>query len=374
MKILVFLLLISTSIFSQRTNDEILSNNIDNAQLAVDWLTKGNIEKYNFYKKNHPKFNAFQLFELSNVLEEWVDNNKNSAFILQASKELIDEVEKKNHQDPFGRQVILYEINAMANANLGNSSVALQQIEKSGTLNSPFRQMAYFRNSTANYLTRYGAILSAAGQHRRALDTLSNAVRSAASTSQTIKVLREVYKKVHGNADANKYIKTLQNEAYHKIYKDVEKAWLAKTIPTPDIALSDMNGKTIKLTDYKGKIVVIDFWSTTCKPCVAAFPAFERIVELYKDEPFQLFVVNVGESPDIVQPFMDKKDYHLQVLFDDNEALFNALNTIGTPQKFIIDTNGNINQTAIGYAGSDDKEFYKLKAMVELAKEKSKAN
>ncbi|MNE66968.1 hypothetical protein D3C80_1625510 [compost metagenome] len=68
---------------------------------------------------------------------------------------------------------------------------------------------------------------------------------------------------------------------------------------------------------------------------------------------------------------MDKKGYKLDVLFDNDEAIFKALDALGTPQKFIIDTKGNINQTGIGYAGSDDKEFYKLKAMVELTKARS---
>jgi peroxiredoxin len=148
----------------------------------------------------------------------------------------------------------------------------------------------------------------------------------------------------------------------------VEKAWITKTRPAPDLPLLDMNGKTVKLSDYRGKIVVIDFWSTTCKPCVAAFPAFERVLDLYKKQPFRLFVINVGEDQQTIKSYMDKKGYKLEVLIDNNEVIFKALDALGTPQKFIIDANGNINQMSIGYAGSDDKEFYKLKAMIELTK------
>jgi peroxiredoxin len=341
------------------------------AQLAVDWLIKGNIDKYKFYEGTNPKFTALQLFDLSNLLEYWVDDNKNIAVVEQISKQILAEIQKKMHDDTFGRTSVLLEVNAMANASLGNIDIAMTNIKKSGE-NAIFREFAYFRNSKANYLNRLGAILSAAGEHQRALDTLSNAVRTAISTPKTLVTLKAVYQKAKGNnLGVEKYIAALQDEAYRKIAKDVDKAWIADTKPAPDVTLTDMNGKAIKLSDYKGKIVVIDFWSTVCKPCIAAFPAFERANDLYKDEPFQLFVINEGETPDVAKPYMDKKGYKLNVLFDNDEAIFKALGAVGTPQKFIIDTEGNINQTGIGYAGSDDKEFYKLKAMVELTKVRS---
>lgn len=341
------------------------------AQLAVDWLVNGNVNKYKRYKNTNPKFTALQLFDLSNLLEYWVDDNKNIAVVEQISRQILEEIEKKMHDDTFGRTVTLLEVNALANAKLGKVDVAMRNIEKSNALKSPYRQFAYFRNSNANYLNRYAAILSASGQHQRALDTLSNAIKTAVSTPKTILTLKDVYNKVKGDAGADQYIAALQDEAYQKIYKDVEKAWIAEAKPAPDVTLTDINGKALKLSDYKGKIVVIDFWSTACKPCVAAFPAFERAVDFYKKEPFQLFVINEGETPDIVKTYMDKKGYKLDVLFDHDEAIFKALGALGTPQKFIIDADGNINQTGIGYAGADDKEFYKLKAMVELTKVRS---
>ena len=401
-KLILLLLLVSGSVYAQQTPQQLVKEfhdivNVEDeerfyndliakrpadpakpaqyneyrAQLAVDWLIKGNIDKYKFYKSTNPKFSALQLFDLSNLLEYWVDDNKNTAVVEQISKQILAEIQKKMHDDTFGRTSILLEVNAMANARLGNIGIAMTNIKNSGK-NAIFRNIAYFRNTKANYLNRLGAILSAAGEHQRALDTLSNAVRTANSTPKTLVTLKAVYQKAKGNnSGVEKYIAALQDEAYHKITKEVEKAWIADTKPVPDVTLTDMNGKAIKLSDYRGKIVVIDFWSTVCKPCIAAFPAFERANDFYKDEPFQLFVINEGETPDVAKPYMEKKGYKLNVLFDNNEAIFKALGALGTPQKFIIDAKGNINQTGIGYAGSDDKEFYKLKAMVELTKARS---
>ncbi|WP_343693919.1 TlpA disulfide reductase family protein [Chitinophaga sp.] len=340
------------------------------AQLAIDWLKEGNIDKYYFYKNTNPRFTAIQLFELSNLLESWVDNDQHIEWVQQISKQVLDEIAHKGHDDSFDRNGTLLEVNAVANAKLGNLAIAMENIKKSDK-NAMYRKIPYFRNSDANYLNRLGIILLAAGQPQRAFDMLSNAVRTAISTPKTVASLKLAYQQVKGStAGMDNYVSSLQEEAYQKIAKEVAEAWITDTKPVPDVSLTDMNGKAIKLTDYKGKIVMIDFWSTVCKPCVAAFPAFERVMELYGKEPFQLFVINEGESPEIVRPFMEKKGYKLDVLFDQDETIFKALGALGTPQKFIIDAKGNINQTSVGYAGSDDKEFYKLKAMVELAKAK----
>ncbi|MFD2556684.1 TlpA family protein disulfide reductase [Sphingobacterium tabacisoli] len=337
-------------------------------QLAVDWLIKGNIEKYQFYKQTKPTFTPLQLFELSNYLEEWGDSNTNIPLIQQLSNELLVEIQKGIHNDQFSRESVLLAVNAVANARLGNLQLAKDRIKESNE-KDVFGAIPYFRNSKANYLNRYAIILSADGEHQRALDTLSKAVREGNSTIALRKTLRDVYLQVNGRTkDVDTYIKLLQEEAYQKIYKEVQKDWQAAGRLVPSIPLKDMNGKEIVLSDYKGKIVVIDFWSTACKPCVAAFPAFEHIVDKYKDEPFELFVINVGEDVTTARNYMKKKGYVLDVLFDNNEAIFNALEALGTPQKFIIDTEGRIRLTGIGYAGSDDKEYLKLKAMIELTK------
>jgi hypothetical protein len=159
------------------------------AQLAVDWLIKGNIKKYQFYKNTNPKFTSLQLFDLSNLLEYWVDDNKNIAAVEQISRQLLDELEKKMYKDQFSRTAVLQEVNAMANARLGNIDIAIKNIEKSGS-GAEMRNFPYFRNSKANYLNRYAAILSAAGQHQRALDTLTKAVREANSTPKLIATLK----------------------------------------------------------------------------------------------------------------------------------------------------------------------------------------
>jgi peroxiredoxin len=142
------------------------------------------------------------------------------------------------------------------------------------------------------------------------------------------------------------------------------------TKPIHEISLPDLNGNTINFNDYKGKILVVDFWTTMCTPCVAAFAGFEKVVSEYEKEPFQLFVIDIFEPQEEVKSFITKKGISLDVLRDEpNEAY----NVNGTPTKIVFDTMGNIRFFTASYAGSTDREYYKLKAMVEITKAKSKS-
>ncbi|MCK7556357.1 TlpA family protein disulfide reductase [Chitinophaga sedimenti] len=290
----------------------------------------------------------------------------------------------------MSRTQVLLEVNALANAKLGKLDMAMKNIEKSGLQKDNAREIKYFKDSKAKYLTRYCQIISIAGEHKRALDTLDAAFRHADSNPKMVAVYKEIYKKVHGNVDGvDQHIKSLQDQAYQQYYKEVEKSYIAGDsititgkFPHPDgsgemltlfdankpvknIALTNLAGQPVKLSDMAGKILVVDFWTTGCTPCVAAFAGFEKVVADYKQEPFKLFVVNIFETEDAVKTFVERRGITLDVLRDEPNEAFNIN---GTPTKIIYDPMGNIRFYAVGYAGSTDREYYKLKAMVEIVK------
>lgn len=366
--------------------------------LAVAWLAKGNLDRYNHYTKNEPKFSYPNLLDLTYALEYLVEDNKNLGIVEQVSRQVLDVMDKKKdkvYDDLDGdRMQVLLELNAMANARLGNVDVAMKNIERSSTIKG-MREGKYFRDSKSNYLNRYGIVLAAAGQDKKALDLLTEAVKTADSNPKLVATLREVYKKVNGNDKGlDDMIKSLQDEAYQKYYKEVEKSYIADskipfqgTIADPnsddkskmitiltakqhakDVSLTDLNGKTVNFADYKGKILVIDFWTTGCTPCVAAFAGFEKVVADYKKDAFQLFVVNLFEEQPTVQSFVAKKGITLDVLRDEPNSAYDIQ---ATPTKIVFDAMGNIRFYGVGYAGSTDREYYKLKAMVEIIKARS---
>jgi thiol-disulfide isomerase/thioredoxin len=346
------------------------------AQLAADWLADGNLEKYNYYKSLNPQFSAVQLLDLCNVLESWSDQDKNTQWVEKISSDLLNEINKGILSDGIGRTQILYEVNAVANARLGNMDLGMQNIQKSTSLDKDgLRDAKYFKDSKANYLNRYAVILSAAGQNQKAFDLLTKAVRDADSNALLLETLKKIYIKVKGNSDGcDKYITDLQNEAYQNVYKKVEKEYIKAIKPMPKTIIADLNGKNTNLADYKGKILVIDFWATLCKPCVAAFSAFELVVEEYKNEPFQLFVIDLFETQETVRTFVTKKNIKLDVLHDEASIAGDiySIQTKGTPTKFVFDFNGNIRFDSTGYQGSTHREYYKLKSMVEIIKKQQK--
>ncbi|WP_461629111.1 peroxiredoxin family protein [Labilibaculum euxinus] len=372
--------------------------NVFRVALATGWLAEGNIEKYRYYMQTNPEISGVSLINLTYVLQDLVDDKKYLNIVEEISKGIIDDIEKKGKDDDvigiYQLQVLL-EVNAVANAELGNVDIALKNIKKSSEIKDGARELKYFKDSKSNYYNRYAIVLSAAGEDKKALDTLVNAVRNADSNPKLVKTLRQVYKKVHGNVKgADKLIADLQEEAYENEYEEVEKLYIGEStipfqgvIPPPsgngkpfslfnatkqvyEISLPDLNGNTINFNDYKGKILVIDFWTTMCTPCVSAFAGFKRVVSEYKKEPFQLFIINLFEEQESVKNFITKKGISLDVLRDEpNEAY--GVN--GTPTKIVFDTMGNIRFYSSGYAGSTDREYYKLKAMVEITKAKNKS-
>ncbi len=66
--------------------------------------------------------------------------------------------------------------------------------------------------------------------------------------------------------------------------------------PAPEIVGTDVDGKTVKLSDLKGKVVLIDFWATWCPPCIAAFPELKALDTKYGDKGFEVFAVNLDAA------------------------------------------------------------------------------
>ncbi|RZK23467.1 MAG: redoxin domain-containing protein [Flavobacterium sp.] len=336
-----------------------------------------------------PKFSALHLMNITYALEDLVDNGKHVKVVEQISRDLLDKLEKGVLTDFVSRTQVIMEVNALANAKLGNIEVAMKNIVKSGTIKNSARESNYFQDSKAKYYTRYSLILAASGEYKKALDTLTKALRNADSNPKLVSTYKEIYKAVKGSMKgADKEIKMLQDEAYHHYYKELQSSYITTTgtregflpatkknskpfkiftskIPFDEIELPDLKGNMVRFADYKGKVLVIDFWSTVCTPCMAAFAGFEKVVAEYKNDPFQLFIIDLYEPLNTVKSLVAKKEVKLDVLHDESDKSFSIQ---ATPTKIVFDPMGNIRFYSAGYAGSTDREYYKLKAMVEITK------
>jgi peroxiredoxin len=137
--------------------------------------------------------------------------------------------------------------------------------------------------------------------------------------------------------------------------------------PAPDFKLKDIDGKTVSLSDFKGKILVIDFWATWCEPCRNSFPATKMVIEKYKDDPNVKFLFIDTRETDanyqgLVKKFLDDNQYTFYVVFDEKSddgkmnATYKRFVMPGIPTKFFIDGSGVIKYKMIGYFPDQKKE------------------
>jgi len=127
----------------------------------------------------------------------------------------------------------------------------------------------------------------------------------------------------------------------------------------PDFSLKDINGKTVKLSDYKGKTLIIDFWATWCGPCRASFPAMKIVIDKYKSDPnVQFLFIDTRETDvnyqKIVKKFLADNHYSFHVVFDEKgddgkmNAIFKKYVMPGIPTKYFIDKEGIIRDKMVG--------------------------
>ena len=128
----------------------------------------------------------------------------------------------------------------------------------------------------------------------------------------------------------------------------VESAKLA-----PGWELTDLEGKTVRSSDFKGKVVVLDFWATWCPPCRAEIPDFIALQKKYSSEGLAVIGVSVDQaSLKTVKAFAEKNGINYPVVLADNKIVDSFGGIDGLPTTFLIDRNGNIVKQHLGFTPS----------------------
>ncbi|MBH0157148.1 MAG: thiol-disulfide oxidoreductase ResA [Bacillota bacterium] len=110
----------------------------------------------------------------------------------------------------------------------------------------------------------------------------------------------------------------------------------------PNFVLKDLNGKSVKLSDYRGKGVFLNFWGTWCKPCEREMPYMERQYQKYKDQGVEILAVNIAESNVSVKNFVDRYHLSFPIPMDKDREVTKAFGIGPIPTTVLIDKNGKI--------------------------------
>jgi peroxiredoxin len=120
-------------------------------------------------------------------------------------------------------------------------------------------------------------------------------------------------------------------------------------IPAPDFKFPGLDGKMVSLSDYKGKVVLVNIWATWCPPCVAEMPSMEKLYRKFKGENFEILAVSIDETGlKAVAPFMKKTRLTFPALIDSKGAIKPVYRITGIPESFIIDKQGILIKKIVG--------------------------
>ncbi|MFN7925990.1 MAG: redoxin domain-containing protein [Bryobacteraceae bacterium] len=123
----------------------------------------------------------------------------------------------------------------------------------------------------------------------------------------------------------------------------------------PEFSLKDPNGQSVKLADYKGKVVLLNFWATWCGPCRLEIPWFAEFEQKYKDKGFAVLGVAMDdEGWEVVKPYLEKMKMNYRVLLgnDTVATLYGGVDSL--PTSFMIDREGRIAAIHIGLVSKGD--------------------
>ena len=125
----------------------------------------------------------------------------------------------------------------------------------------------------------------------------------------------------------------------------------------PDFALKDINGQTVHLSDYKGKVVILDFWATWCGPCRMEIPWFIDLQRQDKDRGLEVLGVSMDDNGWAdVKPFLEELKVNYRVVIGDDKTAETYGGVDSLPTTFLIDREGKIAVVHVGLANRKDIE------------------
>jgi peroxiredoxin len=115
-----------------------------------------------------------------------------------------------------------------------------------------------------------------------------------------------------------------------------------------DFALKTPDGKTFRLSEQRGKTVIVNFWATWCPPCREEMPAMERLYQQHRDRGLVLVAVSLDADPAVVAPYLKQNKLSFPIALDPKSEIANKYGVRALPSSFIVDRDGTMTALALG--------------------------
>jgi peroxiredoxin len=131
----------------------------------------------------------------------------------------------------------------------------------------------------------------------------------------------------------------------------------------PEFSFTTNDGKTVKLSDYKGKVILINFFATWCGPCMKEMPYIQKDLweKLKNNDTFIIMSFGRDHSQEEVNKFIESKKFTFPIFADKDKSIYNLFATKYIPRNYLIDSNGKVIYASTGFS---EKEFEELKATI----------
>jgi thiol-disulfide isomerase/thioredoxin len=129
--------------------------------------------------------------------------------------------------------------------------------------------------------------------------------------------------------------------------------------PAPDFTLKSNSGKNLKLSEYRGKVVLINFWASWCGPCRQEMPLLDKLHQKYASYGFTVLGVNVEEDSAAAEKVLKDITVSFPVLFDNRNSASKTYNVSAMPSTILVDRDGNMRYLHKGYKPGDEASYRK---------------
>ncbi len=338
----------------------------------------GEFEKaYEFIKENKDKVSPYRFYSVANAIFEKGGDTKTALEIAQMGKDrALKEVDNPTGEKPKMMTEAEWKENTRwyAGMNLFAYGRALLETgDKSEAVGYLKKAVEYTDKNTQEINEHYIRALAETDNFDELKKEAENFILEGKGSTLVKDYLKTAYVKLNGSEDGfDTYIAEFESKAEQELKEELSKEMMDE--PAPNFTLKDLGGNDVSLVDFKGKIVIIDFWATWCGPCRMSFPGMQKSIEKLGDgDNVKFLFVNswerVEDKKENARKFIEDNNYPFQVLMDEDNKVIESYKVGGIPTKFIVGPDGNIRFKSIGFAGSTDAIVAEISAMVDLINE-----